>query len=71
MSGTAEEAVARYAKWDALFRGTFEIHIFVEPLNAAPEIVEKFREVCNANKMKALFLILGRQTNLGTMVSDR
>lgn len=57
MSDT-QEVVKRYEKWDSLFKGTFEIHIFVEPLDAPQEILDKFREVCNANKMKALFLVL-------------
>ncbi len=60
----AHEVVKRYEKWDSLFKGTFEIHIFVEPLDAPQEILDKFREVCNANKMKALFLVLGTLASL-------
>jgi len=43
------------------FRGTFEIHIFVSPLNAPQEIVDKFQDVCSKygkGTMKGLFLFL-------------
>ena len=38
--------------------GSFEIHIFVEPLDPPPEAVERFRAACAANGMKALLLAL-------------
>ncbi len=42
------------------FKGTFEIHIFVEPINAPNDLVEKFQTVCEqaGNKMKGLYLFL-------------
>lgn len=61
--------MARYAKWDHIFKGTFEVHIFVEPLDASPEVVAKFKEVCNSNKMKALFLFLGTAQPLMRVVA--
>jgi hypothetical protein len=38
--------------------GSFEIHIFVEPLDPPPEAVERFRAACAAGQMKALLLHL-------------
>jgi hypothetical protein len=44
---------------DAQFRGTFEIHIFVTPLNASPEVLLKFQQTCATRpRMKALYLYL-------------
>jgi hypothetical protein len=44
---------------DAHFRGTFEIHIFVTPLNASPEVLLKFQQTCATRpRMKALYLYL-------------
>jgi len=46
------------------FRGTFEIHIFVAPLNAPQEIVTKFQEACsNYNKgtMKVGLIIVNQE----------
>eukprot|EP01087_Luapelamoeba_hula_P018178 TRINITY_DN5833_c1_g1_i1.p1 TRINITY_DN5833_c1_g1~~TRINITY_DN5833_c1_g1_i1.p1 ORF type:complete len:244 (-),score=41.99 TRINITY_DN5833_c1_g1_i1:124-855(-) len=42
------------------FRGTFEVHIFVGPINAPQETVERFQQVCESahNKMKGLYLVL-------------
>jgi hypothetical protein len=38
--------------------GSFEIHVFVEPLDPPPDVVERFRGACGAHGMKALLLNL-------------
>lgn len=45
---------------EEIVTGTFEVHIFVEPLDPTEEVIERFRAVCQAapTPMKALWLKL-------------
>jgi hypothetical protein len=53
--------------------GTFEIHIFVMPLDPSPEIAERFSSVCQLSHMKGLLLNLDYENKgfVGVLQSSR